>query len=212
MFRKKLINDVNNIITELRKFKLVRDESGLSQKETGRNTLELSFSSKTSENNVLYDNNLSTNEILTHLLKHNQYLVLLYDKSIIQAEFIIKDNSIIKERLVFIKKHNKVWSKEEIQDADNYDIDWFEEQDGIPIFIRVDYDPLEHIEGEHPSCHMTLSNCETCRIPMKGPLSFSEFINFVLIHFYNVHLKNIVSVSNENALTDIEKKMIHLNW
>lgn len=147
------------------------------------------------------------------LLKYRQYSFLLYDKSLIQAEFMIKDEKIFKERLVFMKKHNKIWSPEEINDAETNEYDWFSEEKGIPIIFRVDYAPEDHIDGDHPATHLTLSNHQSCRIPMKSIVTFSEFISFILLHFYNIKtdLKHF-DPKTDDTITQIEKKMVHINW
>ena len=51
----------------------------------------------------------------------------LSDKGLIQAEYIVNGNNVIKERLVFMKKHNKIWSAEEIAEYEILEEDWFAE-------------------------------------------------------------------------------------
>lgn len=172
---KEIVKDINNTINELRRINLIRDERGLSEKMTGVDSFEISFSGKTSANSIMMDKNVSAFNVMNKLLQERQYTILLYDKGIEQAEFCIKNGELVKERLVFLKRHNQIWEKKEIQHADAEDEDWFAEE-GIPVFIRIDYDPFEHIECDHPSAHLTLSNYESCRIPMKNVVSFSLFI------------------------------------
>lgn len=114
------------------------------------------------------------------LLGGLQYNILLYDKSIIQSEFTIKSNEIIKERLVFMKRHNKIWTAEEIEERESLEQDWFSEEKGIPIIFRIDYAPDDAKDGEHSATHLTLANHESCRVPIKG---ISHFFRICEIYF-----------------------------
>ena len=108
---KSVLGDMKKTIGELYKKELVRDYKKESCREVGRNTFEISYSGKEKNIcNIVYDKHISGEEIMDKLLEGCQYTVLLYDKSIIQAEFKIEDEKIIKERLVFMKRHNKIWN------------------------------------------------------------------------------------------------------
>ena len=140
-------------------------------------------------------------------------MFLLYDKSIVQAEFMVAEGMIIKERLLFVKKHNKIWSKEEIQEAESEGNDWFDIDEGIPIFIRVDFDPSNHQDCKHPAAHLTISQCENCRIPVKNVVSVSEFMKFVLWHFYGKEFKHkMVRFDSPETISEAEREMLHIDW
>lgn len=208
-----LIKDINNVLTELRKMYYIRDELGISAKDISGKGFVISFEGKSDINNIMYDIHLPVSSIMDELLRERQYTVLLYDRSIIQVEFTIKNGEIVKERLLFLKKHNKIWDKEEIRMSDAADEDWFADEDGIPVFLRVDYDPKSHIECDHAATHLTISNYETCRIPIQNVVSFSEFVRFVLFHFYGRKLEMpIFRIDKNNTITELERKMIHLGW
>ena len=94
----------------------------------------------------------------THLdvYKRQQYNLILYDKGLIQAEFLVNHDKIVKERLVFIKKHNKIWNMSEIEEHEILEEDWFDDEDGIPIMLRIDYAPDDHVDGDHAAAHLSL--------------------------------------------------------
>lgn len=210
---KEILKDIDSTISELRSMRFLRDENGISQHILAGKLLEVSFHGKNNAGGIMYDKHISCSHLMDVLLANRQYTILLYDKSIIQAEFLIDDNTITKERLVFIKKHNKIWDINEIDEYDANDEDWFSEDDGIPILIRIDYDPSEHKECEHASSHLTLSNYESCRIPMKQAVTFSEFVRFILFHFYDEKLqKTEYRLDYPEDISALEKKMIHINW
>ncbi|MBR6697672.1 MAG: DUF2290 domain-containing protein [Lachnospiraceae bacterium] len=211
---KNVLGDMRKTIEELYAKNLIRDYMQESCREIAKDTFEISFSGKdTNVCNIVYDKHISGEEIIDKLLGGCQYTVLLYDKSIIQAEFTIEHNEIVKERLVFMKRHNKIWDIDEINESENLEQDWFSEEKGIPIVFRVDYAPNDHIDGEHSATHLTLANHESCRVPIKGIVTFSEFIRFILLHFYNIEMeiKQFRAIS-QDTITVLEKQMVHINW
>lgn len=207
-----ILNDIESTITILRGEYLIRDEQGCSLKEFGRNSYNITYNGKSTTNNIMYDKNISLTEMMDILLKERQYTILMYDKGIVQCEFMIENDIITKERLVFLKKHSKLWSQEEINQAENEDRDWFSDEMGIPISLRIDYSPKDRREC-HPATHFTISNSSACRIPMKSLVMFSEFIRFITFHFYDVRLKMPkCNLERDVTLTELERQMMHINW
>jgi len=211
---KKVLDDMRKTIEELYTKNLVRDYRSESCKEIGDGIHEITFSGKdTSKCNIVYDEHISGELIIEQLLREYQYTVLLYDKSLIQAEYTIEKDKITKERLVFMKRHNRIWTLEEIVECERAEQDWFAEEQGIPIIFRIDYAPEDHIEGDHAATHLTLSNHKSCRVPIKGIVTFSEFIRFILLHFYDIKLDLKQCRSDaDDTITEIEKQMVHISW
>lgn len=218
MKNKQFINELrkeyDNIITQLLEKNLLREHTEFSFKEYGE-LCKITRNNRINESNILFDRNKSIEEVTDVILKRKEYNLLLYDKGIFQFEFIIEKGQIKKERLVFIKKHNKLWDKEEINNLSNnsFDEDWYNEIIGIPIVIRVDFDEEAHIDVKHPITHMTLSNYDECRIPMKGAVSLTLFINFILNMFYDEKLNlDGINYDIKNTISENEKKCLHFNW
>ncbi|MDD3278650.1 MAG: DUF2290 domain-containing protein [Lachnospiraceae bacterium] len=210
---KNILDDMNKTIAELCAKELVRDVRGISQKTGKAGICEISFPGKNSSGSIVFDKHISSTEIMNTLLTGLQYNILLYDKALIQAEFTVDDENVIKERLVFMKRHNKIWDRREIEEHEILEEDWFSEEEGVPIMLRVDYAPADHIDGDHAATHLTISNHESCRIPMKGIITFSEFIGFILFHFYNLKLDRTVwRLNSRETITELEKHMVHMNW
>lgn len=210
---KHILDDMKKTNEELWKKGIVRDAKGASVKQTGSDSWEISFSGKNDSGSIILDKHITATRIIEVLLENLQYTLLLYDKGIIQAEYEISNDKIVKERLVFMKKHNKIWDFKEIEAYEAEDKDWFMEEEGVPIMLRIDYAPDDHIEGEHAATHLTLSNQECCRIPIKGIVTFSEFVRFVLLHFYDIKLdKAVFRFDEEDTITGLEKQMMHINW
>ncbi len=212
-FIQKFRYDYENIIRELYEKKLIRDIREHNIKENS--FIEISRNNKCQESKILYDKHLPIDIVMNTLLEKKEYNILLYDRAIIQYEFIIKEGKIIKERLIFIKKHNYLWPKEEIagKDMDNFGDDWYVQELGIPVVIRIDYDIANHEDIKHPITHMTLSNYDECRIPMLGSVSLYNFINFILNFFYDDKLDFKSKFEEKDiTITENERKRIHLEW
>lgn len=210
---KNLMSDIDHTVTELISMGLVREYNKYSSQDCGNGIYMISMSGRNDASLVLYDKHVSPIFVMSKLLLEKQYTLLLYDKGIIQVDFSVCGNQITKERLVFIKKHNRVWGKEEIAEAEVSDIDWFTEEEGIPVFLRFDFDLSNHIECDHPISHLTIGNNDICRIPVQNAISFSEFMCFVLRHFYGIKLSIEPYRQKESpSITELEKKMIHMGW
>lgn len=210
---KNILDDINKTIAELQSRNILLDDRHYSTNCVGKNLYEISYPGKNDASSIVYDKHVNSNEIMETLLKELQYNILFYDKGLIQAEFVVDNKKVLKERLVFMKKHNKVWNAEEIAQYESKDEDWFAEEEGVPIMLRVDYAPDDHVNGDHAATHLTISNHESCRIPIKGIVTFSEFVRFVLFHFYNIKMELKVCRLRENdTITELERKMIHMNW
>lgn len=212
-YSKEIVKDINSVLSELRTNNLIRDENGITQHSLVGNAVGLTFHGKSDVSGIVYDKHISCSQIIDILLSARQYTVLLYDKSLIQAEFIIGTDGLLKERLVFIKKHNRIWLKSEIEKYEAIDEDWFSDEMGIPVMLRIDYDPQSQKDRKHPSAHITFSNHSSCRIPMKGAISFSEFVKFIFLQFYDIELQiPEYRLDEVDTITEAEKKLIHLNW
>lgn len=182
---------------------------------TDKQNYDISWSGKNPANTILFDEERSCIELLSAIRTERQYSFLLYDKSIIQAEYKVKDDEIIKGRLLFIKLQNKVWSMEEILEyADDPDLldESLDEEIGFPTMIRIDFDPKNHTDCTHPKAHFVLSNIKDCRIPMKAVLSLGHFTYFILRQIYNFDIPELKRISFDPTITQKESSMIHINW
>lgn len=208
--------DIENVKLILFEHELIKEIKESSIKCIGRDKYNITWSSKNDSSNITYDNDIDVDIIMKTLLKNQQYSILLYDRSIIQFEFIVENNKIIKQRLLFIKKHNKILDKREIADIESTPdtdfFDYFFENKGIPTMIRVDFDVENHVECIHPSSHMTISNNKSCRIPMKGIISCTEFIELILFHFYGIKIREQEISYNIETIDESERRMVHIDW
>lgn len=206
--------DFGLVVNSLLQKNLVRDYCSFSIKDNN-SQFSVTRPNRKNESNILFDRTCSITDMTDILLENHEYNLLFYDKGIFQFEFEVYDGKIIKERFIFLKKQNKLWNKEEISLLDDDEIaeDWFSNEIGIPIIIRVDFDKHNYVELTHPISHMTINNYEECRIPMRGPISISKFVNFILNIFYNDSIDAFESLYDEEiTISDKECELLHFDW
>ena len=194
---------------------LVVDANPFVVKSTGANMFDVTWSGKNSTSNILFDEEKTGIELLEPIRSERQYTFLTYDKSIIQAEYKIENDNVVKGRLLFLKLQNKVWSHDEISeyaDDPNKLDDMLNEELGLPIMIRIDFDPQNHVDCHHPKAHCVFSHVKDFRIPMKSVLSLGQFVDFIFRQFYHVELPEFDMVKFDETITQAESKMIHINW
>lgn len=213
-----LIKEYTMVYSLLYEKKYIIEHRELRHSCTGKDMHEITWSGRNQEANITFDMNLGITPILDTLLQEEQFSFLFYDKSILQVEYKIKSNEIVKQRLQFIKKSNRVRTLEEIQQREGEwteveGANWFEEESGIPVLLRVDYDPVNHEDIFHAKSHFVISNVKDCRIPMKRNLSLVKFVELIMHQIYNdydFYVKDILGHKDE--ITQNEELVMHLNW
>ena len=202
-----LKKELSIIIDFLYKNNLCIEFSDYAIVSIGNNKIEITRPNRRLESNVLYDEIINVKSVIKTILNGKEYNILLKDKSIIQFEFECNNGIITKERFIYIRPFNSIDFMSEEYD----DFDWFEIDEGIPLIIRIDYDEVEI--PNHPKSHATLNNVECCRIPLKGPISVTNFVSFILSMFYGINYKGeMFDYVNIETITSDEKKQVHLNW
>lgn len=210
-----LCEEYRDLCAALYSRQLLLDSIPYLQKQTSETSYTVTWSGRNSSNTILFDEGKSCSELISTLRTERQYSLLLYDKSIIQAEYIIEKEELKKARLIFIKLQNKVWSMEEIaefsNDPDLLD-DCLNEPTGLPIMFRLDYDPENHKDCEHPKAHFVFNNIRDCRIPLKAPMSLGQFTDFILQQVYHIKIQELPYICFNKTITDNEQCMVHINW
>lgn len=209
----KIMNDFDYVINVLLENRIYRDStspivlSGPSKQEI------ITWESNCHDTSI-FDDYMGVHELLKEFLEKRQFSVELYDKSLFQFECIVNNNKVEKMRMLFVKKDNITWEFEQVEMNDvNEDNEWFENILGVPILIRIDYDPEEYVDMKHSKAHMTLSNAKNCRIPMKTFFMFSDFVCFILDNFYDIQInKNPIKYNNDVDISDSELSLFHINW
>lgn len=114
-----------------------------------------------------------------------QYSAVLFDASLLQLTFEVKNGTVVGHRLLYFPCPFKVeteWlaSGEALADV----IAIYRDQDAqLRSPIRFDYDPSSAAPG-HPAAHLTINGVD-CRIACIAPLHIMRFLNFVFQNFYS---------------------------
>lgn len=173
---------------------------------------EITWSTKKIDfKNLSYDKMIEVNKVLENIIDNKQFLIRFYDGSIFSYQLKIKNNQVCKGNILFIKVQDRSWKDE---DMTWQDFQYNEETDtmlGCPICIRIDIDTNKH-DDVHSICHLTLSNYESCRIPINRILSISDCLSFIMVNFYDkCNLITPLPLFNE-CITEKEKKKAHLKF
>lgn len=211
---KRLIRNYNEILQKLTELGLVRSSNALSEKTNSkRSTLEYT-TKDSSVSNKLFDTALSSTELYTALHDEGQYNIEFKDGSLLLFQCTIEGRSVVKQRIVFLKPF-RGYEQEESGDYEGWEAyqtdDLRHDKLSFPILIRVDFDANEK-KGDHPLCHITLSNITDCRIPARANIDIGLFVEFILQQFFNINNISLPKMNSEDTIRENEKAYIHINW
>ena len=210
---KDIIKNYRYIIDELFKNKLILRYNDLSIKNEN-NECKLEYCTKNNHSNVLYDSSIKAIDLYDKLLTHSQFNIEFIDGSILLFQCLINKNTIIKQRIIFIKPFISIYNE-----YSSYDESWEAYQSAdkqsnllsFPLIIRADYN-RDETKQDHPASHLTLSNIVNCRIPIISNVSFERFVEFILHQIFNIYDINFAKSNYSRSIKDYEEKMIHISW
>lgn len=204
---RKIIDEHNDICVKLVSNKLLLEKKEVSSHSIQDNKFKVTWSGRCQSSKVTFSNTKSAKEIHDELLANRQFLMLFFDKSILQAEYVVSGGKIVKQRLQFIKIYDYI-------EQEGYNDNYFDEglrEIPIPIFIRFDYDPQNHVDLKHSKSHLSISNHNNCRIPVSRNITLKQFVSFILKEVYdNYDIKFTTYLEHEETITEAEKSVIHL--
>ena len=168
--------------------------------------------------------NPSTIDCYLSLIENRNYSYLMNDGGVIQIGFKYRGRRVEEHRLLYHPCPFLV-TEEEVDEFGRGPIDFIngrfmdDVKDNVLLRspIRFDYSPDAATES-HPASHLTLDGLD-CRIPVRSPLQFGTFIEFVLRNFYLDawrhrvvdrlrHLRH----EDEECLSNRDRRRIHLSW
>ncbi len=123
-----------------------------------------------------------------HILRNNSYHSLLFDGSLLRANFIFQNNILLSQNLLWWPAPYNYgnllldgYSPIQILDDFFSDPKWF---DVIKMRspIRIDFDSSINTL-DHPSTHMHTQH-EDCRMVIQQPICFNRFVNFIFSNYY----------------------------
>lgn len=193
-----LLKEINQITLDLIMYGLSVDQKFPSNRQIGSEIAidwgehdNLSVVFKDIDYRILYD----------ELERDRNYNIKMIDGALLQLMYTVNDNHIISHRLAFFpcpylekfQNDPDLYIKEDLY-AD------FLAKNIVPVPIRFDYDESVHDEM-HAKTHASFGQYKNCRIPVWGPLSPSDFTDFILKHFYsNAYRQYSISFKSDIAL------------
>ncbi|WP_296595427.1 DUF2290 domain-containing protein [Phenylobacterium sp.] len=157
------------------------------------------------------------------LLERKEYSFLMHDGAIVQVSYTFEGTDIDRHRLLYypcpfsidatLLDELEVSLSDLIREIYMEDL---ERSVALRSPVRFDYAP-EAAADFHPASHITF-NEQSCRIPVRAPMRFDQFMRFVLENFYPSILEDesisaaILNERDGECLSDHDRNRIHLTW
>ena len=210
-----IYSEINTLTKELISIGLSVEQKFPSCRATGKDSHVIEYSGMQNLSTVL--KNVEYIEIYKELDKNEDYNIKMIDGALIQLLYIYEKSELISHRLAFFPSPflYEFQNEPEYYETDEIYADIIA-KNILPVPIRVDYDPNNHKELDHPKCHLTLGQFKNCRIPVCSPIAPSNFRSFILRSFYNTAFKKFTdrfpSSNNlfQETITLTEKKLLHV--
>lgn len=108
------------------------------------------------------------------------YNAMLDDGALIQMNYLFDGRELKRHRLAYMGAPQSLSRLEESDFVGRGAT-----VDAPATVFRFDFDDQDHPDDvAHPKSHLTIGRAEHCRIPVSRPVTPSQFLDFVLRHFY----------------------------
>ena len=169
---------------------------------------------------------ISITEFL-NILDENRYSAVFTDGALLIIQCTFVDDQLDNHRYSYIPcpvdQSLLLVRPDEISLAD-----WLRDSvlaEGVGVFrstgtYRFDCTRIKPPRGTspHPISHLTFASSD-CRMPVRGPLSITDFLNFVFDNFYRQHRPNWLDYSSHltcsgtlSTITLDEQQLHHVHW
>ena len=172
-------------------------------------------------NSIIIRNPATASDYI-RLIESEDYSYLMEDGGIVQVALTYDRGQLVRHCLVYFPCPYAI----EPEIARRFEGSFLEliyesradaEEELLRTPIRFDFAP-EQVGDFHPSCHLTI-NGRGCRVPVRSPVSFDRFMEFVLENFYRealevsgIRLLGRHRADEDVVLTEKEMRRMHLNW
>lgn len=213
---KKILNQINAITASLIEFGICDDQNYPNMKQYPNNIIEIGISNI---GDNIFLKNVPYIDMYDEIKKNRAYNIKLLDGAMILLQYRFNNNKIQNHRLSFYPSHSlqEFQNNPDIYLDDDLYADIIDERI-IPFPIRFDFDCLNNEIIEHPKSHLTLGQYKKCRIPVSSALTPYQFINFILMNFYNTFYNNKYDIKIgsykdcfNNCIHEKERELLHFN-
>lgn len=183
--KKKIINEVKNYTDILLDLEIAIYVNNIVPIKKG-NIDRVTWSSLNQLSKKMFYLEVDTYQTYEAWLRNQDYSLILYDASFVQITYEINKDNILSHRLVYYPCPYILNDEllELIKIDPVLDVLTLLDKKNLKLIspIRFDYDNREI--RYHSKSHLTL-NTPTCRIPVKAPISPSQFFEFIIKYFYH---------------------------
>lgn len=175
------VAQINRLLSPLIRAGVVVDSVFAHERQTVSGLFEVTFPNAEHLAEALRSRTYST--VYDSLAGKRVYNAMLEDGALIQMSYLFDRSSELKRhRLAYMG------APESPSPADEHGAGThaLRTANGPATVFRFDYDAEDHPGGSvaHPKSHLTIGRTERCRIPVSRPVTPSQFMDFVLRHFY----------------------------
>lgn len=213
----KLGNEINKITASLMGSGIVDDQNYAAIHKCRNDITRVEF--KNSECiSIAYKYN-SYDQVYEELNIGKVYNFKLMDGGIFQMSYSFHKFELIAHRLAFYPSPELLPFREAPREYMRDELFLEINEKRLHAFpVRFDFNASDefYINKNHPRCHLTLGDFESCRIPVSRPITPCDFIKFIIINFYKVtdySFENLIPRSNfkfDETISKEEKKMMHI--
>lgn len=124
-------------------------------------------------------------EAFDKIVNNNQYFVMFNDSSILHLDYLFDES----KKVIFSRLTYLPYIENEIEENVQYS-----------KYIRIDYEPDDHVEIIHTKCHMHIGiDKNNFRIPVATLFFPLEFIYFILKYIYHEDSEFLRLIKLENT-------------
>ncbi|WP_191907814.1 DUF2290 domain-containing protein [Nocardioides cynanchi] len=162
-----------------------------------------------------------TIEQYRYWVEHGEYSALLFDGSLLQLAYTVKDGELAGHRLAYVPCPYDV-DQQFVMGGDPLleviDLFYADAEPLLRTPVRMDFDPDSAKPG-HPEVHLTINGSD-CRIACVAPLHVLRFVSFVFEQFYPAywrahkgffapgHTRHV----GPKKILEVEQIGLHLSW
>lgn len=187
MDSRKTLQEIQSLTSAMVKLGLSDEQYHPSTNGDPRNSFEITVKNNRALTSAL--KNISYRELYDSLSEAKCFNVKIFDGALLCLQYRFHRGKVAEHCLAY-------WPSPDLEHFQN-DPDLYLSEDEIyadiiarnlvPCPIRFDFnaDTGRYVDVHHPYSHLTLGQCENCRIPVCSPVTPLVFGGFILRNFYN---------------------------
>lgn len=210
-------NQIMQLTSDLISISLSENQNYPSEQEKSGNIVELGV---THADNSIFLKRIPYPDMYNILIEKRSYNIKMIDGALLTMLYRFKAGKIYAHRLSYFPAPDlAVFQNEpDLYLEDEIYLDVIDKR-VVTVPLRFDYDsnPETFRKVIHPISHFTLGQYENCRIPVSSALTPYQFIEFILMNFYNTAYHHYHDQLHQykdkfdNCIFPEERTLMHIN-